>query len=71
MLKVFLVIVACAEPNFTECLTPKAIGPFANPELCQLERSVVTPAYQLAAPEGWRIFTKCQLINPTKNGRLG
>lgn len=71
MIKVFLIIVACAEPNFTECLTPKSMGPFANPDLCRLEQPAVTAAFQLAAPDGWRVFTKCQLVNAEQNGKLG
>ena len=68
MIKVFLIIMGCAEPNYTEC---HELDPVEQPNMltCQLRRPAVTSIFH--AMPGWRIFTKCQYVNPDKNGKLG
>ncbi len=70
MIRVFLIIMACMEPNFTTC---ERLASFMlpDPEICQLRRPEAAMAYQLDLPDGWLTFTRCQLVNSEKNGRLG
>lgn len=72
MIKVFLVVIACMAPNYTYCEWMESVE-MSDPETCQLTRPVAAGVFQLQLPEGsgWRTFTRCELINPEENGRLG
>lgn len=70
MIKVFLIVMACMKPDFTTC-ERLAFVEMQDPELCQLRRPTAAMLYQLDLPNGWLTFTRCQLVNPEKNGRLG
>lgn len=74
MIKVILVVVACAAPDYTDCAWMVAIER-PNPIQCQKDRIPVSAWWRdeirrQGFPD-WSIFTRCELINPEKNGGLG
>ena len=73
MIKVFLIVMACLEPNYTACqrlTTVEVTGP--DPMYwCLLNRPRAAMLWQLQIKDGWITFTQCQLVNTEKNGRLG
>ncbi len=70
MIQVWMIIVACLAPDYTECRTLGQIR-FVHPEVCQLQRPTMAGVYQLMVPHGWMTFTKCEFVNREKNGRKG
>ena len=70
MIKVWLIVVACLEPDYTLCARYPAIEQ-PNMRVCQLNRSAAASTYQTFGYDGWLTFTKCQYVNPDKNGSLG
>lgn len=70
MIKVFLVILACMKPNYTACQWLDVVE-MPNPEICQLRRPTAAMFFQPGLPDGWLTFTRCELVNTEKNGRLG
>jgi len=73
MIKVFLLVMACYRPDFTYCEELMAEEIIASDPMyrCLLIRPAVASLWQLRLNDGWLTFTKCKLVNPTKNGRLG
>ncbi len=74
MIKIFLVVVACLRPDFTQCeqLTATEIVRPVDPMYwCLLNRPWVSSMWQTKVNDGWTVFTRCQLVNTEKNGRLG
>ena len=77
MIKVFLVVVACFQPDFTRCVQLMAaeITNEADPMYwCLLNRPATVALWQLRVDErldGWITFSRCKLINTEKNERLG
>ncbi len=70
MIKVFLIVMACVEPDYTECQWLYAAEMY-NPKICQLRRPMMAMGFQLDLPDGWLTFTRCELVNPEKNRRRG
>ncbi len=73
MLKIFLIVVACARPDFTACqqlMVEEITGPDSM-YWCLLNRPRAAMLWQTRLSDNWLTFTRCQLVNPTKNGRLG
>ena len=74
VIKVFLVVMACLRPDFTYCeqVAATEITKAADPMYwCLLNRPWVSSMWQLRLNDGWTTFTRCQLVNTGKNGRLG
>jgi hypothetical protein len=73
MIKVFLLVVACMRPDFTTCqqlMAEEITGP--DPVYwCLLNRPFAAMLWQERMNDGWLTFTRCQLVNTEKNGRLG
>ncbi len=70
MIETWMLIVACLAPHYTGCVMLEEIK-FEDPEMCQLRRPTAAMIFQLDLPDGWVTFTKCELLNTEKNGRLG
>ena len=67
MLKVFLIVWACMEPDYTRCeqLVATEIKREADPMYwCLLNRPWVASMWQLRLNDGWLTFTKCQTVAP-------
>ncbi len=73
MIKIFLVVVACMRPDFTECkmLMAEEITGFDPMYWCLLNRPRAAMMWQARAGDRWLTFTRCQIVNPTENGELG
>lgn len=74
MIKVFLIIMACWRPDFVYCEQLMAIEIVEEVDpmyWCLLNRPAVVSKWQTKVNDGWVTFSRCQLVNPTKNGRLG
>ncbi len=73
VIKIFLIVMACAKPDFTLCeqiMAMKVTGP--DPMYwCLLNRPRAAVMWQTRLNDGWLTFTRCQNVNPTKDGRLG
>lgn len=70
MIEAWMIIIACLAPNYTDCERLETIK-FENSERCQLLRPTAAAIFQLDLNDGWLTFTKCELVNPEKNGRRG
>ncbi len=70
MIEVWMVIVACLAPHYTDCEVLETVK-FTDPERCQLMRPAAAAFVQLNLNDGWLTFTRCELVNPEENGRLG
>lgn len=69
MLKVFMVIIACAKPHYVECVPMKTVE---QPTMrsCFLNRPAGATLFQLRLPDGWLTFTECRRVNmELKGGR--
>lgn len=74
MIKVFLVIVACWQPYFLYCQQLMAIEVIEEVDpmyWCLLNRPAVVSMWQTKVNDGWVTFSRCQIVNPTQDGRLG
>lgn len=74
MLKVVLIVWACAAPNYLHCeqLMATEIRREEDPmRWCLLQRPGVASMWQLRLNDGWLTFTECRFVNPEKNGRKG
>ena len=74
MLKVFMIVWACLEPNYTHCeqLMASEVTRGKDPmRWCLLTRPGMAALWQEKLNDGWLTFTKCQIVNPDKNGELG
>ena len=70
MIEVWMIVVACLAPNFTECRLLESMD-WKDPIQCQLHRPVVVSMFmnRVVNWEGeWITFTECQLIVPDQNG---
>ena len=65
-----MIVVACLAPHYVECRTLASIE-MQNPEICRWWRPTTAMAFQFDQPDNWRTFTRCELVNPEKNGRRG
>ena len=74
MIKIFLIVMACVAPDFTTCQR-MAVVEWSNPINCQLDRILVSGLWreklQSQGYSNWSIFTRCEIVNPEKNGRRG
>jgi len=74
MIKVFLIVMACLRPNFTHCeqLAVTEIVRETDPmRWCLLHRPWVASRWQVRLKDNWLTFTRCEFVNPEKNGRRG
>ena len=74
MLKVFLIVWACLEPNYTDCeqlIATEIIRDVDPMRWCLLHRPAVAMLWQKRLNDGWLTFTQCKIVNPDKNGELG
>lgn len=75
-IKIFLVVMACQAPNFTECKWMQAIDVTdIGPIECQKARIPVSSLWKAEIRKqgfpNWEVFTRCELVNPEKNGERG
>ena len=72
MIKVWLLIMACQAPNFTECVWMEHINMTAKgPVACQLARIPVSHWWRHEVQvtqglTGWSVFTTCELDGELK-----
>jgi hypothetical protein len=77
VIKVFLIVSACLGPQHTECKMMEAINlTTAGPVACQKARIPVSSywRYEVQVEQGflnWAIFTRCELVEPEKDGGSG
>ena len=74
MLKVWMIVMACMAPDFTTCQRMAAVE-WSDPITCQLDRILVSGLWRIKLENqghsNWSIFTRCEIVNPEKNGRRG